>query len=241
VDNFGTTGEMPSHPELLDYLAVEFMDRGWSLKWLIQEIVTSRTWQLANGSEARDPDNRLLSHANRRRLTAEQLRDTMLFASGELDLRLLGPNILGAGEINANDTSAQNIEYGYDFKDQRRSVYTPAFRARRLDLFEVFDFGNINAPLGSRETSNVAPQALYLLNHPWVAARAEKAAERTLARTEDNEGRLNRAVEASLGRVPTAVEREKFQAHLARSDDARTSWAEVYQTLFACMDFRYLE
>jgi hypothetical protein len=241
VDNFGTTGEAPSHPELLDYLAVEFMDRGWNVKWLIAEIVTSRAWQLATGREPTDPDNRLVSHANRRRLTAEQLRDTMLSASGELDLRLFGPNILGAGDINANDTSAQNVEYAYQFRDLRRSVYTPAFRARRLELFEVFDFANINAPLGARGTSNVAPQALYLLNHPWVLARAESAAQRILATQDDDAVRLERAVEATLGRPPTPAERRKFQAHLAAAPDARLGWTELYQTLFACMDFRYLE
>ncbi len=241
VDNFGTTGEAPSHPELLDYLAVEFMEHGWDIKWLIREIVSSRTWQLAVGNASSDPDNRLLSHANRRRLTAEQLRDTMLSASGELDLRVLGPNIVGAGEINANDTSAQNIEYAYQFKDARRSVYTPAFRARRLELFEVFDFGNINAPLGSRSTSNVAPQALYLLNHPWVIGRAEKAAERVLAAYADKDGRLDEAMKWTLGRVPSAGERQKFLTYVNAAADQRLAWAEVFHTLFSCLDFRYFE
>ncbi len=241
VDNFGTTGEMPSHPELLDYLAVEFMEHGWDIKWLLREIVSSRTWQLEVSKQPGDPDNRLLSHANRRRLTAEQLRDTMLSTSGELELRILGPNIVGAGDINANDTSAQNIEYGYQFQDLRRSVYTPAFRARRLELFEVFDFGNINAPLGSRSTSNVAPQALYLLNHPWVIARAEKAADRVLSSPGEDDPRLDQAMKWTLGRMPTAAERVKFLRYVTSAPDRRRAWAEVFHTLFACLDFRYLE
>jgi hypothetical protein len=203
--------------------------------------VSSRVWQLSVASQPNDPDNRLLSRANRRRLTAEQLRDTMLAASGELDLRVLGPNILGAGDINANDTSAQNVEYGYQFKDLRRSVYTPAFRARRLELFEVFDFGNINAPLGARGTSNVAPQALYLMNHPWVLARAESAAQQALNFPGNDEARLTRATESTLGRAPTEGERAKFLDFVTKSNDSRAAWIEVYHTLFDCLDFRYLE
>ena len=160
TENFGTTGELPSHAELLDDLAVRFVEQGWSVKKLVREIVLSRTWQLGVGnaeggvrsaeshaqtagvenqkSEIRnqkfsDPDNRLLAHAHRRRLDAEQLRDTMLAVSGELNLRALGPTIGAEGEMkDANDTSAQNVEYKYEFTDTRRSVYTPAFRNRRL-------------------------------------------------------------------------------------------------------------
>ena len=241
VDNFGTTGDAPSHPELLDYLAVEFVERGWSLKWLVKEIAMSRTWQLAAGRVPADPDNRWLSRAHRRRLTAEQLRDTMLMASGELDPKVLGPNIAGAGEINANDTSAQNIEYRYEFNDTRRSVYTPAFRARRLELFEVFDFGNINAPLGARPVSNVAPQALFMLNHPWVRARAEKAAEKILASEGDETSRLTSAMQATIGRMPSQPERSKFLGYIQPQIDAKAGWADIFHTLFACIDFRYLD
>ncbi len=79
VDNFGTTGDTPSHPELLDYLATRFMENGWSTKWLVREIMMSRTWQLAGGENKQDIDNRWFTVANRRRLDAEQIRDAMLF------------------------------------------------------------------------------------------------------------------------------------------------------------------
>ena len=271
TENFGTTGELPSHAELLDDLAVRFIEQGWSVKKLVREIVLSRTWQLGVGNAERgtgnaeshaqpaaaenqkseirnqkfsDPDNRLLAHAHRRRLDAEQLRDTILAVSGELNLRALGPTIGAEGEMkDANDTSAQNIEYKYEFTDVRRSVYTPAFRNRRLELFEVFDFADINAPAGHRNVSTVAPQALYLLNHPFVIAQSKVAAERALASSAGDDERLVNAFRTALGRLPTQKERAIFANLIAGANGERRTeaWSQVYQTLFGCLDFRYLE
>ncbi len=242
TDNFGTTGEAPSHPELLDYLATKFVEEGWSTKKLVREIVLSRTWQLASASpSSADPDNRLFAHYPRRRLDAEQLRDTILATSGELRLDVLGPNINGAGEIDANDTSAQNIEYKYEYTDTRRSVYTPAFRNKRLELFEVFDFGDINATMGKRGTSNVAPQALYLLNNPFVIAQSRVAAERALASSATDEERITRAFLTTFGRPPSEKERAVSSAHIADSARRTEAWSQLYQSLFGCMDFRYLD
>jgi hypothetical protein len=239
VENFGTTGEKPSHPELLDYLALRFVGEGWSLKKLVREIVLSRTWQLAAArSGGSDPENRLFVHANRRRLDAEQIRDTILSVSGELNLDYLGPNIAGAGEIDANNFSAQNTEYAYVFADTRRSVYTPAFRNKRLELFEVFDFGDINASISQRTTSTVAPQALYLLNHPFVVEQARAAAARTLELPDA--ARITTAFRRTLGRPPTDGEREKCARYLG-SEPSLEKWAQLHQTLFACVDCRYLD
>jgi hypothetical protein len=241
VDIFGTTGEKPSHPELLDYLAARFVAEGWDVKRLIREIVLSRTWQQAVAKSASaDPENRLFAHANRRRLDAEQLRDTILAVSGQLKLDYLGPNIAGAGDIDANNFSAQNIEYAYVFTDTRRSVYTPAFRNKRLELFEAFDFGDINSTTGQRNISTVAPQALYLLNHPFVVEQARAAAERTLARSASNEDRIVAAFRGSLGRAPSAAELAKCRRFLGE-EPSLEAWAELHQTLFACLDFRYIE
>ena len=254
LDNFGTTGETPSHPELLDYLAVRFVEQGWSVKKLVREIVSSRTWQQAvavnpkseiRNPQSADPDNRLLSHAHRRRLDAEQLRDTILAVSGELRLDLGGPNIAGAGEIDANDTGAQNIEYKYEFTDTRRSVYTPAFRNKRLELFEVFDFGDINATLGRRNVSTVAPQALYLLNHPFVLAHSRLAAQRALATTAPDAERLTAAFHLALGRAPRERERSICERALADAgadgQQRLEAWSRLYQSLLGSLDFRYLE
>ncbi|MBI3882523.1 MAG: DUF1553 domain-containing protein [Verrucomicrobia bacterium] len=252
TDNFGVTGEPPSHPELLDHLAVRFIEQGWSVKKLVREIVLSHAWQIsAGGAEPADPDNRLLTHFPRQRLDAEEIRDAMLAVGGKLDLRLGGPNILGAGGtiIDANNSSAQNTEYAYVYADTRRSVYTPAFRAKRLELFEVFDFGNINQPLGQRNVSTVAPQALYLLNSPFVLEQAKFAAEHSLADSKlDDAARLDRAYRLALGRRPTKAERETMVRFLGTvgadsGDDAKRleAWAHLFQALFACVDFRYLD
>jgi hypothetical protein len=241
VDVFGTTGEKPSHPELLDYLATRFVEEGWDVKRLIREIVLSRTWQQAVAkSAASDPENRLFAHANRRRVDADQLRDTILAVSSQLKLDYLGPNIAGAGDIDANNFSAQNIEYGYVFADTRRSVYTPAFRNKRLELFEAFDFGDINNSTGQRNVSTVAPQALYLLNHPFVVDQARAAAERILAGTGSTEDRIVTAFRRTLGRAPSAKELEKCRSFLG-AEPSLEQFAEFQQTLFACLDFRYID
>lgn len=252
TDNFGTTGEAPSHPELLDYLATRLVEHGWSVKQLVREVVLSRTYQLDSSAEkaliSADPENRLLAHQNRRRLDAEAIRDTILTASGELKLDYGGPNMRGAGEIDANTTAAQNTEYTYVFADTRRSVYTPAFRNKRLELFEVFDFGDINATMGRRNASTVAPQALFMLNHPFVSEQAGKAASRTLADAKLNDAaRVDAAYRLVLGRWPTDAERQlvlnfvQTPASEGAADGGRQKlWAQFYQSLFASVDFRYL-
>jgi hypothetical protein len=242
VDNFGTTGEAPTHPELLDHLASRLIAEGWSLKKLVREIVLSRTWQqAAQAPTARDPDNRLLAHANRRRLGAEQIRDALLLAAGKLDARIGGGNIEGAGDIDANNFSAQNIEYNYVYGDVRRSFYTPAFRNKRLELFEVFDFGNINQPVGQRTSSTVAPQALYFLNSPFVTAQAEAASAITLAKQGDTAARLHTACLRLLGRPPSAAEVGIFERFLRTAPTPEQGWKQIHQALFASLDFRYID
>jgi hypothetical protein len=250
VDNFGTTGELASHPGLLDHLALRFVTEGWSMKKLVRSIVLSRTYQLATitdaGAEGNDPDNRFLARASRRRLDAEQIRDAILWTSGELKLDIGGPNI-GSGPTGAANLPV-NAEYGYVFTDTRRSVYTPAFRNQRLELFEVFDFADINAPIGQRNVSTVAPQALYLMNHPFVVEQAKLAAHRALAASDrSDDARVAEAYRITLGRPPTARERELALQFLTASgatamvaQSALEQWAQFYQALFACVDFRYL-
>ena len=164
----------------------------------------------------------------------------MLAAAGELDLRVGGSNIDGAGEIDANDTSSQNVEYGYTFPDLRRGVYTPAFRNKRHELFEVFDFADINGSQGRRAASTVAPQALFLLNHPWVAARSRAAGQHLATRPGPLAERLDHAWSLTLGRAPLPAERAAALAHLG-TNDSPEGWATLVQSLFASADFRLVD
>jgi len=247
VDNFGTTGEPPTHPVLLDHLARRLQEHHWDVRALIRELVRSRTWQLAVAVEPRDPDNRLLSHAHRRRLDAEELRDTMLVVSGGLDTAVGGPNIAGVRINSREGGDASAIEFQYRFQDTRRSLYTPAFRNNRLELFAAFDFADINASQGQRPVTTVATQALYLMNHPFVVEQSRQAARRCLesAPADSDDQRLSSAYRTALARQPQAAERQACLALLAAAGPDATArseaWSMIFQSLFGCIDFRYLD
>ncbi|MGL6095645.1 MAG: DUF1553 domain-containing protein [Fimbriiglobus sp.] len=236
VDNFGTTGEAPSHPELLDYLATKFVADGWSAKKLVREIVLSRTYRQSSAATSKavaaDPENRLFGRADRRRLDAECIRDGMLAVSGKLtDER---------GGITFPPTLA--ADYGYKSPYAGRSVYVPLFRNAIPDLFEVFDFADPSTTTGKRSTSTVSPQALFLMNSPFVIAQARAAAARLLAEPlPDDAARVARAYRLALGRPPTAGEASLAGKFLASAPDRTDGWAAVFQALFASADFRYVE
>jgi hypothetical protein len=248
TDNFGITGELPSHLELLDHLAVKFMEDGWSLKRLVKEMVMSRTYRMSSEAELSqsDPDNRLLSRMNRKRLDAECIRDAMLAAANAVDGRWAGPNVGDAKAVDSNDTKVQNLEYGYPFNDTRRSVYTAAFRNVRHPLFEVFDFADINQSIAQRTTSTVATQALYLMNHPQVIEFARSAATRVMAAGEIEKG-IQQAYRHSLSREPSSKEASIAKDYLeasisgnATEEERCDAWARLIQTLWATPEFRLL-
>ncbi len=238
VDNFGLTGEEPTHPELLDYLAQRFIDEGWSVKRLVREIVLSHTWQLASTAPselaATDPGNRLFGRQHRRRLEGEVLYDTMLQVSGTLDLTA-GGDTVRKGTTN---------EIGYDFDYTRRAVYLPIFRNEIPEPLAMFDFANPNHTEGRRNASTVAPQALFLLNSPFIAQQSRLAAERLLAEefATDRE-RIERLYLRALGRLPTERELALTAGYVATSDpaDRLERWTELCQTVIGCLDFRYLD
>ena len=237
ADNFGTTGEAPSNPELLDHLATRLMADGWSVKKLVRAIVLSRTYRQSSRADARavtaDPENRLFGRANRRRLEAEAIRDTMLTVSGKL-----APF---AGGANFKDSVA--ADYGYRHTALTRSVYLPVFRNALPEAFEAFDFADPSMVVGKRSTSTVAPQALFMLNNPFPAEQAKAAAARVLAENlPSDEARLDRAYRLALGRLPTDGERAAMRRYLAnQSGSPAAAWAAVFQALFASADFRYVE
>ncbi|OWK45243.1 DUF1553 domain-containing protein [Fimbriiglobus ruber] len=237
TDNFGITGELPSNPELLDHLATTFAADGWSVKKLVRQIVLSRAYRQSSvgdkATTAADPDNFLFGRANRRRLEAECVRDTILAVSGQLSPEQGGqtfPATLAA-------------DYGYKSASYRRSVYLPMFRNAMPELLELFDAADPSTVTGRRNVSTVAPQSLFMMNHPFVAEQAKQAATKLLAeKLPDDEARITRAYQLTLGRTPTAGEEVvalKFLA--AQSTATNESWAQLFHALFASADFRYVD
>jgi hypothetical protein len=236
VDNFGHSGRLPTHQALLDHLATRFVAEGWSVKKLIREIVLSRVYQLSSETgdlrlEKVDLENKLHWRQNRRRLQAEAIRDAVLSVSGKLDTKS------GGNTIKPGTTT----EYGYQFDDTRRSLYAPVFRNTPLEILAVFDFADPNLVVGSRTTSSVPTQALFLMNSPFVRAQAAAAAERLLAEKLPNDpARIRQAYRRTLGRNPTAREREIILTFLANEKDPTKAWPQILHGLYASLDFRFL-
>ncbi len=194
VDNFGTQGAAPSHPELLDYLASRFVQQGWSVKGMIREIVLTSTYRQGSNhnddGHAMDPDNRLLWRAHRRRLEAETFRDSLLAISGRLDLARGGPSLpLGSLDnigFGFPESLTKDAKLGEDVL-RRRTVYLPTVRKsqlQQLELLDLFDFPNPDETTGARSVTTVPTQGLYLMNSPFVKRQALLTAESLL----DNKG-----------------------------------------------------
>ena len=180
VDNFGIQGEQPSHPELLDHLAIKFVEEGWSTKKLIRYIVTSRAYQMASTHQdaayEKDPDNRLVWRMNPRRLDAESIRDAILMASGDLTLEPLKSSIVAEiGDVNIGQNAGQLAKLtGY--RAPHRSVYLPIVRNVLPEILQAFDFAEPSILVGQRDVTNVPTQALYLMNSEFVLGQAERIA-----------------------------------------------------------------
>ena len=251
VDNFGTTGEPPSHPDLLDHLASRFMKNGWSTKRLVREIVTSRTYRQSSNfnGEAfqQDPENRFLWRSSKRRLEAEAIRDAMLAASGDLDLTRPTGSLV-AKTIGDRPISLIGLDKRLP-KDldgsQHRSVYLPVIRDRLPDVLEHFDFAETSMVTGSRETTNVPTQSLYLMNSPWVQARSDAMAERLLREAADDDSRIGRAFVLCFGRHPDSTEvlraREYLEQERLAADSEKVVLARFSQALLSTAEFRNLD
>jgi len=265
VDNFGTAGESPSHPELLDHLALQFMQEGWSIKQLIRELVLSRTYrQSSEHREAaflNDPDNRLLWRAAKRRLTAEEIRDAMLVVSGELDLQRPVGSLVGRviGDRPISLIGLDKRLPGDLDGTVHRSVYLPVIRDRLPDVLELFDFAQPSLVTGQRETTTVATQALYLMNSEFVQDRAAAFAARLLRHTEEDAERIQTAFQWCYNRLPDRAEEQRCLAFLAAADsepqvkaDPPTatespadaplrSWTSFCQALLSTAEFQNLD
>jgi hypothetical protein len=199
-------------------------------------MVLSRTYGLSTADDAAalaaDPENRLLWRMNRRRLEAENVRDAILSASGRLDLTTGGSTV----------PTGLSSDYDVRYTGLRRSVYVPVLRNSLPELFEVFDFADPSMVVGARHTSTVAPQALFLLNHPFVMEEARHTAERLLREAGANAtDQIQLLYRLTLGRPPTEAELQLATHFLAYAETEPTeALAQLAQALFASLDFRHV-
>ncbi len=245
--NFGLRGEAPTHPELLDWLAAEFVRQGWSLKALHRLVLLSSTYRMdsraSDAAAERDPENRLLSHANRRRLEAEAVRDSLLAASGRLD-PALGGSLLPTkdGDYVTNDQSADAAQY----MGTRRSIYLPVIRNSIYDLFSTFDYADPSMAIEARSSTTDPSQALLLLNSP-LAVGESQAFARSLPALDDR-ARMEELWQRAYQRAPREAERLRAQAfladHLAHDSggEARErAWEALCRALCASNEFLYVD
>jgi hypothetical protein len=253
ADNFGRYGDPPSHPELIDYLAGRFVRDGWSVKKLVELLVTSDTFRQSSnpvtGAEQIDPQNRLLARYPVRRLEAESVRDSVLFVSGRLDRTLYGPSIHPYRE---NPKDYRKLHQGPLDGGGRRSVYLKVTRHEGPRFLEIFDFPAPMAARGNRDSTNVAAQALALMNDPFVVDQAGYWADRLVeSRTGPVESRMQEMFRVALGRPPADDEQARFQGLVAelaslhkvppdRILHSREVWKDVAHALFNLKEFIYV-
>lgn len=218
VDDFGVSGDKPTHPELLDHLATQFVENGWSVKKLIREIALSRTWQLSSAhhtdNHAIDPDNNFLWRFSKRRLEGEAIRDAMLAVSGELDLeRPVGTYLREVGEGNVGQNVFEPVLR--KITANTRSVYLPRVRNVLPEMLEVFDAPDAGSVMGTRNATSSPIQSLYLLNNAFVQKQAIALAAR--AKKQAGANPVDWLYREVYGRKPTNVERELGTIYLAES------------------------
>ncbi len=247
-DNFGASGQPPSHPALLDHLAVTFAEGGWSVKKLIRTIVLSRAYRLSSQFDEKnfeaDPDNVLVWRMPKRRLEAEALRDAMLAVSGRLDLTPpKGDSVARGGEGSAAFRGRGGPGGGDPAAtDTHRTVYLPIVRDGLPEILTLFDFPDPSLIIGDRPTTTVPAQSLYLMNNPFVIRQAEGLAERVLAGDGGDDARLARAYQLCYARPPSEKETagaRKFLADYGKNHGHHSTWAMLCQALFASAEFSH--
>jgi hypothetical protein len=245
--DFGRNGDRPTHPELIDWLAVDFMERGWSIKKLHKAILTSATYRQSSentqfaGAET-DPDNRLLWHFPRRRLEAEALRDSILAASGRLNPEMYGPSMFP----QLPDDLADFARYGRtgglmwepnerDEDARRRSIYIFQRRSLPLPLMASFDAIVFSESCDRRSTTTTPLQALSMMNGNLVHDEAEHLARRVESDAgPDRRSQIARAFEVVLCRPPTRLELDRF-------DTFKGTVAAIGRVLFNSNEFLYVD
>jgi mono/diheme cytochrome c family protein len=232
-NNYGKLGEPPTHPELLEYLAREFIRSGWSIKAMHRKIMLSASYAQSSAGDPADPGNLLFGRMNRRRLTAEELRDSLLVAGDTLDRAMKGPSVK-------------------EIAGPRRTLYLTTVRSDRSTYKMLFDAADPGAIVEKRTDSTVAPQALFLLNHPFAVAQAQALSRRAIQKgPADEAARIQWLYQVLYGRAATEREAKIGQAVLARGrEQGRLAgagpspeqvWEPYCQILLCANEFIYVD
>ena len=238
-NDFGSRGEAPSHPELLDRLAAEFVRSGSSVKHLHRLILSTAAWQrnCASASNS-DPDNRWLAHFNRRRLTAEELRDSLLSVSGQLEL---SPAEGHPFPPEASWTFTQHTPFNAIYDTNRRSAYLMVQRQRRHPFLSLFDGADPNASTAARQTTTVPTQALYFINDPFFHGQADALGGKVTALSDDDL-RLTEMCQTVFQREPKPDERKRLLSFVDNYPGTSTDkWSALARVLLASNEFLYVE
>jgi hypothetical protein len=253
-NDFGRQGAAPSHPELLDHLATEFMEGGWSIKELHRLILTSATWRQSSAASeenlSRDPENQWWGRYTRRRLDAESLRDALLFVGGELDETTTGGHPFPAA---ASWRYTQHNPFAAVYETKRRSIYLMQSRLKKHPYLALFDGADPNAGTGARLPSTTPLQALFFMNDPLAHQAAAGFAARVMKAAPDEAARLDHAYAIAFGRKPTADELHECGAFLDRyrtelgrlktpaTQIDETAWSALGRVLLGGNEFLYVD
>jgi hypothetical protein len=223
--NFGSLGEPPTHPELLDDLAFRFVQNGWSLKWLVREITLSTTYRQSSDpsaeSLAADPSNRWLARMNRRRLSVEAWRDSMLSITGQLDHSIGGTSF----EVD-------------DLEQRRRTIYGFISRFQLNPLLQTFDFPDANVHAAKRNETITPLQKLFVMNNAFVVEQANRFASRITTDEASPESRIRLAYELLFARQPSE---DEIAFGVEFTHDAPNAWQEYAHALLATNEMMYLD
>ncbi len=255
IDNFGKLGDRPTNQPLLDWLALRFVENGWSIKKMHRLIVLSNTYRMSTAVNDKavsvDPENRLLWRMPRRRLEAESIRDAIMLVSGDLDLTTGGTLLerYKPREYFSNTKKGGEVDYDRNI----RAVYMPVVRSTLYDFFQAFDFADPSALNGDRQSSVVAPQALFVMNGSLPLKHSRKWASRLLGRHDlTDAGRVDVAYEEAFSRLPDVNERDRALTFIHKMEAAfeerepdepkrrERAWESFCRTLFGSSEFIYL-
>jgi hypothetical protein len=248
AENLGVSGALPSHPELLEWLAARFVESGWSLKAMHRMILESQTFRqssLVTDAHVRlDPENHLLGRFPVRRLDAEAIRDSMLAVAGDLDTAFYGPAV-----ATRRDDAGEVLPAEEKTLIERRSLYLKQRRTQVLSVLAVFDSPTIVFNSIQRPTSTIPLQALSLLNSRFGVTRARRFAERLLREHPDDRARVAAAIVETWGlpadeaEISNSLEFVATQAasYANETDAPARAWADFCQVIFAANAFLYVE